>query len=309
MLYCRQLAVVSTKSTKISLCCCASFCRQLLSELLSYLSNSELALVCARILGILNVTPNSFSDGGKFLAVDAAVKHAHKLIESGADIIDVGAESTAPGVSSVSHEEEWKRLENVLPEVVAAAHPSGVKVSIDTRHSRTAARALQCGVDIINDQGGLLDPEMASVAANSTANIIIMHHFGIPVSKSMFPVCPPDKLMSEVTDWLLARAKTLQSHGVDHKRIILDPGIGFGKTPDNSWYIVRNIGTLTSVGFAVCVGHSRKSMFSAVDIALEDRDPATAIVSSYLALHGVEYIRVHDVTLAKTAIKIASYLK
>ena len=262
-----------------------------------------------RILGILNVTPDSFSDGGKFLHVKGALSHAKKLIAEGAHIVDVGAESTALGVSPVTHEEEWQRLENVLPEVIALAHGEGVEVSIDTRHAKTAEKALKHGVDIINDQGGLLDPEMVSVAVNCSAKIIIMHHFGIPVSKNAFPVCNSDKLVREIIDWLLARAKTLCENCVDERRIILDPGIGFGKTPEHSWHIIKNIGVFTKLGFGICIGHSRKSMFSAVDVVLEDRDPATAIVASYLAQQGVKYIRVHNVALTKTATKIASYLK
>lgn len=262
------------------------------------------------ILGVLNVTPNSFSDGGKFLETQNALAHAEKLIDEGADVIDVGAESTAPGVSPVTHEEEWQRLKHILPEVVAMAHRAEIKVSIDTRHAKTAELAVANGVDIINDQGGLLDPIMVSVAAkNQHVKIIIMHHFGIPVSKNTFPVCTPDELMGQIVDGLLTRATTLRENGVDGNRIVLDPGIGFGKTPEHSWHIIKNVGIFTNLGFDVCIGHSRKSMFSAVDVALADRDPATAIVASYLAQQGVEYIRVHNVPLTKTAIKISAYLK
>ncbi|MDB1135196.1 dihydropteroate synthase [Candidatus Anaplasma sp. TIGMIC] len=261
-----------------------------------------------KIAGILNVTPNSFSDGGKFLESAAAIQHAEKLIRDGADIIDVGAESTAPDATSVECDEEWKRLENVLPEVVRLAHDSGVEVSIDTRNAKTAARALECGVDYINDQGGLLDIDMSAVAAQSTVPIIIMHNLGIPTSRAHTAEGPPEKLVDEMLEWFMRRVDILLSKGVQRERIILDPGLGFGKRPEYSWYIVRNIHKFMNMGFKTYVGHSRKSMFSAIPVALEDRDAPTAMLSMFLVQKGVDFLRVHDVALTKTAQKIASLL-
>ncbi|SBO30289.1 dihydropteroate synthase [Anaplasma phagocytophilum] len=268
----------------------------------------QYSAVTTKIVGILNVTPNSFSDGGKFLEANAAIRHATDLIEHGAAVIDVGAESTAPGVSPITQEEEWSRLKEVLPEIIRIAHNAHVEVSIDTRNAKTAELALKLGVDYINDQGGLLDPDMPAIAAASSAKIIIMHHFGLPVSRDRSYVGQPEQLLNEIIEWLCSRVDTLIAQGVARERIILDPGLGFGKLPEYSWYIAKNIGRLKKLGFPVCVGHSRKSMFSLIPVELSERDVPTAMLSTFLAQQQVDFLRVHDVKLTGISIKIANLL-
>ncbi|MCU7611908.1 dihydropteroate synthase [Anaplasma capra] len=267
-----------------------------------------MGLARTKIIGILNVTPDSFSDGGRFFSKDTAIEHVAKLIADGAAIIDVGGESSAPGAAPVPQEEEWRRLQEVLPKVVEMAHSSDVKVSIDTRNAQTSARALDLGVDYINDVGGLMDPEMLSVAARSNAGIIIMHNFGIPVSSVKQKLGTPEQLVEEVIEWLRVRADALVSAGVDKQRIIIDPGIGFGKSYEYSWHIIKNISQFRKLGLPICVGHSRKSMFSVISVEPESRDFPTAVVSAFLLGQEVDFIRVHDVFLSRIALEVASML-
>ncbi|RCL19980.1 dihydropteroate synthase [Anaplasma marginale] len=263
-----------------------------------------------KIIGVLNVTPDSFSDGGKFFNSESAVGHAARLIADGAAVIDVGGESSAPGATAISQEEEWNRLSGVLPQVVNMAHSSGVEVSVDTRNARTAAGALALGVDYVNDVGGLMDPEMLSTVAHSSAKIIIMHNFGIPVSIARPKLDMPEQLVEEIVEWFHAKVSALVSAGVDKQRIILDPGIGigFGKSHKCSWHIIKNVSRFKVLGFPICIGHSRKSMFSAISAEPESRDFPTAVVSAFLLNQGVEFIRVHNVSLCKTALTVAGML-
>ncbi|MEH0831642.1 dihydropteroate synthase [Anaplasma bovis] len=262
-----------------------------------------------KIVGILNVTPNSFSDGGQFLEPEKALAHAYKLIEDGADVIDVGAESTAPDAVAISVEEEQRRLEEVLPQVIEAAHSAKVEVSIDTRNASTASIALRAGVDYVNDQGGLSDPNMVPVIRESHTKVVVMHSLGLPVSRSRYSACSPEDLMREIIEWLRARVDTLVSNGVHREDIIVDPGIGFGKLPEHSWYIMRNIRMLSELGVKTYVGHSRKSPFSSLSIPLTDRDVPTAIVSAFLMQQGVDFIRVHNVEMTKLARDISRKLQ
>ena len=259
-------------------------------------------------MGVLNITPDSFSDGGKFFNSENAVSHAARLIADGAAVIDVGGESSAPGATSISQEEEWERLREALPKIVDIAHSSGAEVSVDTRNARTAAEALTFGVDYVNDVGGLMDPEMLPVVARSKAKIIIMHNFGIPVSVVKPKLGAPEQLMEEIIEWFHAKVDALVSAGVDKQRIILDPGIGFGKSQEYSWHIIKNVSQFKVLGLPICIGHSRKSMFSAISTEPESRDFPTAVVSAFLLSQGVEFIRVHNVSLSMVALKVASTL-
>ncbi|MGN7661535.1 MAG: dihydropteroate synthase [Anaplasma sp.] len=263
-----------------------------------------------KIMGVLNVTPDSFSDGGKFFRVDDALRHAEELVTEGADVIDVGAESSAPGAAAISQKEELDRLRGILPEVIDIAHSSDVEVSLDTRNARTAAWAIGLGVDYINDVGGLMDSDMAPTLAKSDeAKIIVMHNFGIPVSHVRQEPDTPEQLMGEMIEWLGVRIDTLVSSGVDRQRIIIDPGLGFGKAPKYSWHITRNISQFRVLGLPICIGHSRKSMLTAVMQAeSQSRDLPTAIVSTFLLQQEIELIRVHNVPLNKLALDIAQML-
>ena len=262
-----------------------------------------------KIVGILNVTPNSFSDGGQFLELEDALAHTYKLIEDGADVIDVGAESTAPDAIAISETEEQRRLAGVLSKVVEAAHSAKVEVSIDTRNASTASIALSAGVDYINDQGGLSDPNMVPVIRENNAKVIVMHSLGVPVSRSIYSTCSPEDLMHEIIEWLRQRVDILVSNGVPRENIIVDPGIGFGKLPEHSWYIMKNIRMLSELEVKTYVGHSRKSPFSSLSIPLKDRDIPTAIVSAFLMQQGVDFIRVHNVEMTKLARDISHKLQ
>ena len=264
--------------------------------------------LCTKVVGVLNITPNSFSDGGKFFNSESAVSHAARLIADGAAVIDVGGESSAPGATSISQEEEWERIRDALPKIVDMAHSSGVEVSVDTRNARTAARALTFGVDYINDVGGLMDAEMLPVVARSRAKVVIMHNFGIPVSVVRPKLGTPEQLMEEIIEWFHAKVDALVSAGVDRQRIVLDPGVGFGKSREHSWHIVRNVSQFKVFGLPICIGHSRKSMFSAISAEPESRDFPTAVVSAFLLSQEVEFIRVHNVSLSMVALKVASML-
>ena len=264
--------------------------------------------VSTKIMGIVNVTPDSFSDGGKCVNTDETLLHVKKLIEDGANIIDVGGESTAPGTTGITQDEEWNRLECILPQVISMSHSAGVEVSIDTRNAKTAALAARLGVDYINDQSGLLDPNMTEVVANSTVGIIIMHNLGIPASHSKTMACSKEEIMDEIVEWLAYRVKILVATKVARERVIVDPGIGFGKRLEESWHIVRNIQELKRLGQPVCVGHSRKSMLSVVSKDVSERDFPTAIVSTFLMQQGVDIIRVHNVALTRTATEVMGHL-
>ncbi|MGN7678806.1 MAG: dihydropteroate synthase [Anaplasma sp.] len=263
-----------------------------------------------RIMGILNFTPDSFSDGGQFFRVDDALRHTEELVANGADVIDVGAESSAPGASAISQEEELDRLKKVLPQVIDIAHSSKVEISVDTRNAQTAAWAIDLGVDYINDVGGLMDSDMAPTLAKSDeTKIIIMHNFGIPVSGIRQEPDAPEQLMEEMIRWLGVRIDTLVSSGVDRQRIIIDPGLGFGKAPKYSWHITRNLSQLRVLGLPICVGHSRKSMLTTVAQAEpQSRDLPTAILSTFLLQQKIELIRVHNVPLNKLALDVAQML-
>lgn len=261
-----------------------------------------------KIVGVINVTPDSFSDGGKFFSANNALSHARRLINDGADVIDVGGESTAPGSTSITQDEEWRRLEHVLPEIICMSHDAGVEVSIDTRNAKTAEAAVRLGVDYINDQGGLSDPDMHEVMAQSNAKVIVMHNLGIPASRDKTMSCPVESVIDEIIEWFRPRIDTLVAKQIKRERIVVDPGIGFGKKPEHSWYIIKNIAKLKELGLPVYVGHSRKSMFGTMCPDVSERDVPTALVSVFLMLQNVDYIRIHDVAITKTASEVVKRL-
>jgi dihydropteroate synthase len=243
------------------------------------------------LVGILNVTPDSFSDGGAFLEPDRALAHARELLEAGADVIDVGAESTRPGATPIDPDEEWRRLERVLPELCRMRDQSGrFLISLDTRHASTLQRALPLGIDWINDVGGMRDAKMIELAAGSKARVVLMHSLTVPASphEILSPDCDPCAVLLE---WGERRASELQIAGIARDRIIFDPGVGFGKSASQSRLILDDIERLHALGLPLLVGHSRKSF-----IGGDDRDATTLRFSAALAERGVQYLRVHDVS-------------
>ena len=248
------------------------------------------------IFGVLNVTPDSFSDGGEHYALDAALDHARAMIADGADWIDVGGESTAPGVAPVEPEEERRRI---LP-VIAALAAEGVRMSIDTHHASTAAAALEAGAEIVNDVFGS-DPEMPSVVAGTGVRYVLMHSFGAPTTPMHY-----DDVLAEVRAELLRRAAALEAAGVAPAQLVLDPGLGFSKAPEENWALLRGLSELAATGYPILVGASRKRFVRRlVGDALFDRDLATAVTSALAAGAGAWGVRVHDVRATRIALEVA----
>jgi len=249
-----------------------------------------------RIFGVLNVTPDSFSDGGEHYDADVAVAHAHQLVADGADWIDVGGESTAPGTSPIDPREEQRR---VLP-VVSALAADGIRVSIDTYHASTARAAIDAGARIVNDVYGS-DPDMPAVIAGSGARYVLMHSFGEPTTPHAY-----NDVLAEVRDELLRRADALIARGVAREQIVLDPGLGFSKAPEENWVLLRGCSVLASTGYPVLIGTSRKRFVQRlVGERIADRDLATAVTSALAAHAGAWAVRVHDVRATRIALDVA----
>jgi dihydropteroate synthase len=243
------------------------------------------------VMGVLNVTPDSFSDGGLWLDPDAAVAHGHEMVSQGAAIVDVGGESTRPGAGAVSQEEELRR---VVP-VVEALAGAGVLVSIDTRKVAVARAALESGAAIVNDTAGEeVDRGMDALVAAAGAAMIVMHSRGTP--ETMRSLTDYSDVVTDVRDFLIERARQLEAAGVDGDSIALDPGFGFAKTPEQNLVLLRRLRELTQVGYPVLVGTSRKSFIGAVLEVTEDaRLEGTAATVGWAVAHGARIVRVHDV--------------
>jgi len=257
-----------------------------------------------RILGILNLTPDSFSDGGRFFAHAAAVEQAHAMVEAGADALDLGAESSRPGAEPVSREEELRRLVPVLEEVASL----GVPISVDTVKAAVAQEALARGATIINDISALTrDPKMAQVCADAGAGVILMHMRGTP--QDMQKRTDYDDVVRESIAFLKeARARAI-SAGIAEDNVFLDPGIGFAKTAEQNLEILRRLQEYQSLGQPLVVGASRKSFLSRFGgETTEDRLPATIAVSILAAARGASILRVHDVAENVRAIRAAEAL-
>lgn len=262
--------------------------------------------VPTRIMGVLNVTPDSFSDGGLYLDAEAALARARELVAQGAHLVDVGGESTRPGAARVSPQEEQRR---VIP-VIEALVGEGVAVSVDTVRASTARLAVAAGASLINDvSGGTADPEMRRVAAESGARFSIMHWRGIPDpghSRSRY-----SDVVVEVRDELARLAEAAVAAGVATEQVILDPGLGFDKTAEQGWRLLAGLPQLATLGYPLLVGVSRKRMLGETlqaqqggEASTADRDLATAVVSALAARSGVWGVRVHDVAATATALAV-----
>jgi len=241
-----------------------------------------------KLVGILNITPDSFSDGGAFFRSQDALVHIKQLANDGAYIIDIGAESTRPGATPLSADEEWQRLEPVLkllPQV------NNVQFSLDTRHAQTARKALAYNIHWINDVSGFSDLGMQQAVRNADCKLVVMHSLSVPADKNIVLSDSLDAV-EEILGFAKHRIQELENAGIKRDRIIFDPGIGFGKTASQSWEIVRGIKRFEVLGVPLLVGHSRKSFLSSTSA---DRDAATLAVSRDLINQGVSYLRVHDV--------------
>jgi len=239
-------------------------------------------------MGIVNVTPDSFSDGGRFLEPSLAVCQALRLIEEGAGIIDLGGESTRPGSDSISAEEELHRLMPVLQQL--RKEQPAIPVSVDTTKAAVAREVLAAGVEIINDVSGLSDPEMLSVLKKTEAGYCLMHTQGIP--KTMQDNPQYVDVVAEVLAFLQDRRHMMIEAGILPESIAVDPGLGFGKTPAQNWQLVEHIADFHRLGAPILVGHSRKRFIAE---RFADREEGTRLVSQQLLESGVHVLRVHTV--------------
>jgi len=255
------------------------------------------------IVGILNVTPDSFSDGGRFFDADSAVRRAHEIADEGADIIDIGGESTRPGAAPVPADEE---LQRVLPVVEAIANELSVPISVDTRKAVVAREACQRGAAMINDVSAMTaDPEMVRVAAEMNAAVCLVHMRGTP--ETMQVELHYEDVVAEVRAYLEQRVDAAKSGGVAAADIVVDPGIGFGKKLEHNLELLRRLPALAELGFPVLVGTSRKAMLGALldGASPDDRLEGTAATVALAIAGGAAMIRVHDVRFMARVARVA----
>lgn len=259
-------------------------------------------ITAGMLVGVLNVTPDSFSDGGQHLDSHDAITHGLKMAEQGAWMVDVGGESTRPGARPVAAAEEASR---VVP-VVAGLANLGVPVSIDTSKPEVAALAIEAGAEAINDVTGFTDPAMIELCAASDAGAIVMHMLGEPRSMQVNPTYRD--VAEEVGSFLLARARALEEAGVDPQSIVLDPGFGFGKTIEHNLELINRLDEICELGYPVMLGTSRKSTLGEIVDRADpgDRDVATAITTAMGFERGARLFRVHDVPASRDALRIAA---
>lgn len=255
-------------------------------------------------MGVLNVTPDSFSDGGEYIDTDAAIAHAVELRSQGANLIDVGGESTRPGAERIDPEVEQQRIMPVVRELI----DRGIPVSVDTMNSVTAKAAAEAGASVINDvSGGLADPEMYRVIAQTDVSYIASHWRGH--SDHMDTMSSYLNVVADVRWALKSRIAEMLVWGVSPERIVIDPGLGFAKTAEHNWALLHSLSNLVGMGYPVLIGASRKRFlapFADPDAPSRDRDFATSVVSALAAEAGVWGLRVHDVPSTATALAIWS---
>ncbi len=253
------------------------------------------------VAGVLNVTPDSFSDGGRFINNQRAVKRALDMEREGADIIDIGGQSTRPGSKAVGAKAE---LERIMPVLKTLADQLTVPISIDTTEAEVARRAVEAGADIINDVSALrFDDRMAKVAAECDVPVILMHMQGTPEDMQQGPHY--DDVIGEIKAFLRDRIKYAVDQGIDRQKIIIDPGIGFGKRLEHNLTLLANIEEFYELGRPVMVGHSRKSfMKTLLNLQVDQRDMTTVALSGYLANKGVHIVRVHEVGDTRNSLEL-----
>jgi dihydropteroate synthase len=254
-------------------------------------------------MGVVNVTPDSFSDGGLFLDPARAVEHAKRLVEEGADILDLGAESSRPASDPVSEDEEWERLKPVLERLLREVH---APVSVDTYKPRTAQCALRMGAHMINDITGLTNPAMVEAVAQHQVPVVIMHMKGLP--KTMQQNIHYDDVVAEVKTFLARQAAVAAQAGI--RQVIVDPGIGFGKGVDHNLQLLRRLDELAALPYPLLVGLSRKSFLGTLTgAAVTDRLEATLASVTAAVLGGADIVRVHDVRQCRQAVLIADAIR
>ena len=255
-----------------------------------------------KLMGVVNVTPDSFSDGGLYLDPEAAIAHGRELAAAGAEVLDVGGESTRPGAEEVGAEEELRRVVPVIQGLAA----TGCRISVDTSKARVAAAALDAGAEIVNDVTALRgDPAMASLCAERGATVVLMHMRGDPRTMQDDPRY--DDVVAEVEAFLAERLGAVVAAGIAAERVWLDPGIGFGKTAAHNMELLRRLAELREIGRPLVVGTSRKSFIGRVDGSAAGERLGGTIASSVLAAaEGAEVLRVHDVAEVRQALAVAA---
>lgn len=256
------------------------------------------------VMGVVNVTPDSFSDGGRYNEPGAAVQHGLRLFAEGADILDIGGESTRPGAPEVTPAEEISRVRPVLGRLAL----SQVPLSIDTRHAECALACVQAGAAVINDVAGFRDQAMIEVAVGCDAGLVVMHMLGEPGTMQDAPEY--GDVVAEVRDWLLDRALALEDAGIERSRIAIDPGIGFGKTLTDNLALLRALPELASYGYPVLVGVSRKRFIGQITgvEAPRERMGGSVAAAAWAVEHGANVVRVHDVAETVQAVAVVARL-
>ncbi|MFH1361389.1 MAG: dihydropteroate synthase [bacterium] len=275
---------------------------QLAANLEQLLQNYQAkSLPKTKIMGILNVTPDSFSDGGKFVDIEQAISRAKQMVDDGAEIIDIGGESTRPGAAAVSAREEKQR---VLPVIERLVKEINIPISIDTTKAEVAAEAIACGASMVNDISGLrFDSQMAKVVAEAGVSLSIMHIQGNPQTMQQKPTY--SDLMEEVINYLAEGLEIAQKAGILQGKIIVDPGLGFGKSPQHNLEIIKRLKELKVLGCPILIGPSRKSLIGQVlDLPVEERLEGTAAIVAASILNGANIVRVHDVKAMGRVVKM-----
>ena len=254
-------------------------------------------------MGILNVTPDSFSDGGNFVDVEQAVAHGIEMANAGAVIIDIGPESTRPGAEPVTIDEQIKRA---VPVIEKLSSQTGALISIDTRNYEVAAAAIAAGADIINDVTALADDKMATLAAEKQTPVILMHMLGDPTTMQASPEY--ENVTEEVLEFLLSKAARAESFGIEKHNIFLDPGIGFGKTIEHNLQLLRNMDRFVACGYKTLLGTSRKRFIGTLTgkDTPSERIFGTAATVALAAKAGISIVRVHDVDEMVDVVKVTS---
>lgn len=265
----------------------------------------QLTLNRPHVMGIVNVTPDSFSDGGKFSSTDLAVEHALKLIAEGADILDIGGESTRPGAATVSLDEELKR---VIPVIEALSKTCHVPISIDTYKPEVMRQAIAAGADIVNDVRALQELNALEIVAKSKVGVCLMHMQGTPKTMQLEPYYAD--VVSEVKQFLVDRINATIAHGIEKNRILIDPGFGFGKTRAHNIALIQHLDELNKIGQPLLVGLSRKSVLGSITGGDEGQRLYASIAASVIsAMKGAKLLRVHDVKATVDALKVVTAIQ
>lgn len=270
-----------------------------------YANNKQLDLSVPQVMGIINVTPDSFSDGGKFNSVDSALEQAKKMIAAGATILDIGGESTRPGAPDVELEEELNR---VVPVIEAIRAHSQIWISIDTSKAEVMRQAVQAGADIINDVRALQEPGALEAAAEANVPVCLMHMQGQPRTMQSAPHY--EDILSDISQFLEERVRACESVGIAKEQLILDPGFGFGKTLAHNYHLLAHLEQFHQLGLPLLAGMSRKSMiFKVLDKKPADCTVASVTCATIAAMKGAQILRVHDVDETIEAMKMVQMVQ